>query len=154
MFITLHRILFHIFFITVNTERKYLPVWETKTLFVHQRLLAWLKNDHFCNGKQWLNGNLHISSSTSLVWKVNFLHVKFSHRKTILACDTKLTILIDKTFKSYLSKLSTFKKVFHWNHPLQRMKTRVITERTMEVLFLTERITPQAKRQRKKPVLF
>ena len=47
MLITLHRILFHIFFITVNTERKYLPVWETKTLFVHQRLLAWLKNDHF-----------------------------------------------------------------------------------------------------------
>lgn len=40
MMITLHRILFHIFFITVNTERKYLPVWETKTLFVHQRLLA------------------------------------------------------------------------------------------------------------------
>ena len=26
MLITLHRILFHIFFITVNTERKYLPV--------------------------------------------------------------------------------------------------------------------------------
>ena len=40
MLITLHRILFHILFITVNTERKYLPVWETKTLFVHQRLLA------------------------------------------------------------------------------------------------------------------
>lgn len=40
MLITLHRILFHIFFITVNTERKYLPVWETKTLFVHQRLFS------------------------------------------------------------------------------------------------------------------
>ena len=40
MLITLHKVLLHILFISVNTERRCLPVWETKTLFVHQRLLS------------------------------------------------------------------------------------------------------------------
>ena len=40
MLITLHRVLIHILCISVNTERRCLPVWETKTLFVHQRLLS------------------------------------------------------------------------------------------------------------------